>query len=215
VPFANFVGQYTGAGLIGAYGVGVQAADLTVSDKITPLVGSTQQPPNNQSGVVSGLTAAEDYVVVVESTGVGLTTWKYDQLGSAAGNNQNDPDFVCDTAIPSDTPASGTFRAWCASLGKWDKLYYSSWTGSTFTLDVGQHPTGLPHSYVNGDNAFITYIDKSATAASASFTSVYSAPRYMAVLVRDGGATPKKEFLSPATFGAGGFSITDTAIADV
>ncbi len=215
VPSSNFVGQYTGAGLIGAYSVGVQSADLTVSDSVQPLVGAAQSPPNDQSGVVSGLTSTEDYVLVVESTGDGSTVFKYNQLGSAAGNNITDPDFVCDSAIPSDTPVSGTFRAWCASTGTFDKLYYSSWIGSTFTLDVGQHPTGLPHSYTNGDDAFITYIDKLAVAASASFTAVYSAPKYMAVLVRDGGATPKKEFLSPATFGPGGFSITDTAIADV
>ena len=204
---ANFIGQYTGSGIIGAFGVGIEAADLVVSDKIYPLDGTEQQPPNNQSGVVGGLTSGEDYILVVESTGEGLTTFKYNQMLSSTGNDSGDPDFVVQSAISSDTPSSGKIRAWNGT--SYDRLEYTSWTGSTFTINGT-----LPNTYTNGENAFISYIDKSAGASSESFTAVYGSDKYMAVLVRDGGSSPKKEFLAPATFSSGGFSITDTAIAD-
>jgi hypothetical protein len=42
----TFLGTYTG-NLIGAFGVGIDSGDLTQSDSIEDLTGTTQQPPNN------------------------------------------------------------------------------------------------------------------------------------------------------------------------
>jgi len=42
-----FLGQSTGTSLIGAFGIGVEAADLTNTDKLFDLTNTQQQPPNN------------------------------------------------------------------------------------------------------------------------------------------------------------------------
>ena len=209
VPPNNFIGVFTGTAINpGAFGVGIQATDLTVADKLVALDSSEQSPPNNQQGVVTGLTVGEDYVLVAPSTGDGSTAILYGQLNAAAGNNSGNGTLVVQEAIPADTPVSGTVRIWNGVT--YDKLTYTSWATSTFTLSGT-----LPRTYSAGDDVFISYIDKLAAATSESFTGVYQAPRYMAVLVRDGGATPKKEFLSPATFGSAGFSVPNTSGADV
>lgn len=58
------VGASTGSALIGAYGIGVETADLSASDKLTDLTGTLRIPPNNVTFTVSGLVNAEDRVLV-------------------------------------------------------------------------------------------------------------------------------------------------------
>jgi len=59
-----FVGASTGSALIGSYGLGVETADLTASDKLTDLGGTLRTPPNNVTFTVGGLVNAEDRVLV-------------------------------------------------------------------------------------------------------------------------------------------------------
>lgn len=60
----TFLGQSTGSAIIGAYGVGIDAGDLTASDTLTDLQANTINPPNNVSFSVSGLESGEDRVLV-------------------------------------------------------------------------------------------------------------------------------------------------------
>ena len=62
-----FIGASTGSAIIGAFGLGIGAADLAVIDSVTSLDGNPLSPPNNVIFNVTGLdiTAAEqDYVLV-------------------------------------------------------------------------------------------------------------------------------------------------------
>jgi hypothetical protein len=59
-----FLGVSTGTALIGAYGVGVETADLTVADKLTDLDNVLNPPPNNVVFTVGGLESGEDRVLV-------------------------------------------------------------------------------------------------------------------------------------------------------
>lgn len=59
-----FIGQSTGSALIGAYGIGIEPADLTASDKLTDLDGALRVPPNNVVFTVNGLVSGEDRILV-------------------------------------------------------------------------------------------------------------------------------------------------------
>lgn len=59
-----FVGVCTGSAIIGAYGVGIGADDLTASDSVTDLTDTVRNPPNNVSFTVTGLVSGEDRVLV-------------------------------------------------------------------------------------------------------------------------------------------------------
>ena len=61
---APFVGVSTGSAIIGAYGVGIGADDLTASDSVTDLTNTVRNPPNNVSFTVTGLVSGEDRVMV-------------------------------------------------------------------------------------------------------------------------------------------------------
>lgn len=59
-----FVGVCTGSAIIGAYGVGIGADDLTASDSVTDLGNVVRNPPNNVTFTVTGLVSSEDRVLV-------------------------------------------------------------------------------------------------------------------------------------------------------
>lgn len=58
-----FCGVSTGSALIGAYGFGIEALDLSSADTLFDLSNNPFSPPNFQTGTVSGLANGEDYVV--------------------------------------------------------------------------------------------------------------------------------------------------------
>ena len=199
-----FMGSYTGT-LIGAFGVGVDANDLTASDSIQDLLGVTQTPPNNVTFTVSGLTSGEDYVLVGPK-GVGLE-FDEDQL-SLDGNHSTEGTVTVLEDIPSDTPATGTIRL-KDDNGIFQRIVYTSWTGKVFTLQ-----TNLSGSYTDGADCWISYIDTLAGADNESFTSVYLASRDLFIRVRDGGGTPIKTYESPGTLGSAGGSAVASRISD-
>lgn len=59
-----WAGASTGSSIIGAYGFGIEAADLTASDKLFDLDNQQRIPPNNVTFTVGGLIASEDRVLV-------------------------------------------------------------------------------------------------------------------------------------------------------
>ena len=205
VPTASIAGQSTGTAIIGPYGFGIEAADLTTNDSITDLTGTTQQPPNLQTFTVSGIVSGEDRVLVTQNDGADEID--YNQLSAAAGNNAGDGTLVVSAAIPNDTPASGFVFAFNGT--SYDEIEYASYTGSTFTL------TGtLPSTIATSANVFIAYINELAAATTATFEALYISDRSLLVKVRDGGGSPIKPFKTPATFGAGGGSASAIRTSD-
>jgi hypothetical protein len=203
-----FVGQSTGSAIIGAFGLGIEPADLTASDLLFDLTNAPINPPNNVQFSVGGLVSGEDRVLVgPELTGA----LQLDQLvlnttlsGAAVTA------VVVTTTIPSDTPAAGTIRIQLDS-GIYRRVAYTSYTGSTFTIGSTDFSTD---NATAGNDVFISYIDKLAGATSESFTVVFSAPRSLFIRVRDGGGTPIKTFETTGTLGSAGGSTTAIRTTD-
>lgn len=188
-----FTGSYTGS-YIGAFGVGIESADLTATDTIQDLLAVTQTPPNNVTFTVTGLVSGEDYVLVGPRA-AGILQKDQDTHTALLTDNVT-TSVIMTTAIPTDTPASGTIRVE-DNNGVFTRQPYTSYTGSTYTLTA---------AYQGSDNAnaaaltdvFISYIDKLATGASEAFTSIFLSTRDLFVRIRDGGATPIVTFESNA-----------------
>lgn len=207
LPFP-FLGQSTGSAIIGGYGVGVETADLSASDKLFDLTSTQRTPPNNVTFTVSGLVSTEDYVLVGPESGGTLQVGQFTLNGSLTGAAVTS--VVVNTTIPSDTPSSGTIRV-MRNSGIYSRIAYSSFTGSTFTITSTDFSSD---NATTGNNCFISYIDKLAASTSESFTVVYSSNRALFVRVRDGGGTPIKTFETTATLGSAGGSATAIRTSD-
>lgn len=207
-----FVGQSTGTAIIGSYGLGIQSTDLTASDSVTDLANSSVTPPNNVTFNVVGVVSGEDRILVWPEAGGVLDE---SQLSlSTALTTDNITSVVVTTAIPSDTPSSGTIRV-ADNNGVYRRLEYSSYTGSTFTItttDGNEDFATVNASSAN--NVYISYIDKLAGATTESFTSVYSSDRSLYIRVRDGAGTPIKTFETTGTLGSAGGSTTVIRTSD-
>lgn len=203
-----FIGASTGSALIGAYGLGVEIADLTASDKLFDLANNQKLPPNNVTFTVSGLVASEDRVLVGPESGGTLLESQMTLNTTLVGAGETA--VVVTTTIPSDTPASGTVRIQLNS-GIYRRVPYTSFSTSTFVInstDFSADPATAPK------NVFISYIDKVATSTSESFTVVFNSSRPLFVRVRDGGGTPIKTFETTGTLGSGGGSATAIRTTD-
>ncbi len=197
-----FCGISTGSAIIGAYGFGIEVTDLTSSDKVTDLDNNVITPPNYVTNTVAGLVSGEDRVLVGPWDGSSTDTngdpaIDKDQLSLATSLTTNNiTSVVVSEAIPSDTPASGYIRV-TDNDGFERRLHYTSWDTSTFTIDTtdGNEDFGSVNASA-GNDVYIAYIDELASGSTASFTSVQSGTRQLVVIVRDGGATPIKQFIS-------------------
>lgn len=204
-----FIGSYTGS-LIGAYGIGLDPDDLTASDTVTPLVGATQTPPNNQTFTVFGVVNGEDRVLVGPRTGSLLHYAQMTLNTTLVGATETA--VVVTTTIPADTPQTGTIRIQLDSgIRKFQA--YTSWAGSTFTI-ASTDFSGDPATSGNTPDVFIGYIDKTATGTSEAVALVYDADRDLYVRVRDGGASPIKTYEASASFTSTGGSATASRITD-
>ena len=203
-----FIGQSTGSAIIGAYGIGFEAGDLSASDKVTDLTNALITPPNNVTFTVQGLVPGEDRVIVGPEAGGVIDE---DQLTlNTSLTSGSETAVVVTIAIPSDTPASGVCRVELDS-GIYARIPYNSFTGSTFTIPSTSFvadPATAPA------NVWIAYIDKLALATSVNFTVVFDATRNLFVRVRDGGSTPIKTFETTATLGSAGGSSTAIRTTD-
>ena len=207
-----FVGLSTGSAIIGAYGLGIGADDLTATDSVIDLTNTTITPPNNVTFTVAGLVSGEDRVLVGPRAAGVLDE---DQLSlNTALTTDNITSVVVTTTIPSDTPSTGTIRVEDDN-GRYRRLEYSSWTGSTFTISStdGEEDFATVNASAT-NNVYISYVDVLADATTESFTSVYNADRDLFIRVRDGGGTPIKTFESPSTLTSSGGSITVIRTSD-
>jgi hypothetical protein len=204
-----FLGSYTGT-VIGAFGVGIDTADLTASDTIQDLLGATQTPPNNVTFTVSGLVNGHDYVLVGPKAAG--NDFAFNQLTlkttlSGAGETA----VVCTAAIPVDTPAAGTIRIQL-DTGVYRLIAYTSYATDTFTI-ASTSFTGV-NAATQPRNVMITYIDTLCNDTSEAFTTIYNAPRSLYIRVRDGGASPIKTYESAGSLTAAGGGAVASRIAD-
>jgi hypothetical protein len=197
-----FCGASTGSALIGAYGVGLEPTDVTSSDKLTDLTNTVVTPPNYVTNTVSGLVSGEDRVLVAPWDGAstdsnGDPAIDKDQLSLATGlTTDNVVSVVVSEAIPSDTPSSGYIRV-TDDNGFERRLHYSSWATSTFTIDTTDGNEDFSGDEATaGNDVYIAYIDELAGSTTATFTGVQSGSRSLVVIVRDGGGSPIKQFIS-------------------
>ena len=173
-----FVGQSTGSALIGAYGLGIGTDDLTASDLLFDLTDTQRQPPNNVTFTVGGLIHGEDRILVGPESGGALQTAQF-TVATTALTTANITAVTINTTIPLDTPNTGTIRVF-DNDGVARRLIYTSYTGSTFTIDPSASEADVPNvadfDTVNaniGNSVFISYIDDlavGATVNAGSFT---------------------------------------------
>lgn len=203
-----FCGASTGSALIGSYGFALEATDLSASDKVFDLTNTQKTPPNYVTFTVNGLVATEDRVLVGPESAGTLQTNQFTLNGALTGAAVTS--VVVNTAIPTDTPATGTIRV-KRNSGIYSRIAYSAYTGSTFTVTSTDFSTDNAN---NANDVFISYIDLIAAATSASFTSVYLANRSLFIRVRDGGGTPIKTYESTSSLGSAGGSTSAIRTSD-
>jgi hypothetical protein len=105
---STFIGTSTGSAINpGAYGVGIGADDLTQSDLVVDLTGTSRTPPNNVTLTINN-TVSGDYV----SAGLNSANdFDFAEMTTAAAYTTGAVTSIQMTAsIPTDIPASGTFR---------------------------------------------------------------------------------------------------------
>lgn len=216
-----FIGASTGSAIIGAYGVGIQPTDIDSNDKVFDLANQQWSPPNLVTNSVTGLVNGEDRVLVAPWDGVTLDAEdnpaiEKDQLSLATTLSTNNiTSVVVSESIPADTPSSGYIRV-TDDDGFERRLHYSSWTGSTFTIDTTDgNEDFLSVNATSGNDVYVAYIDALASGVSLSFQSTYSAPRSLVVICRDGGASPIKEFISAWSISSGNQSISVIRTTDM
>lgn len=203
-----FCGVSTGSAIIGAYGFALEAADLSVNDKLFDLTNTLRNPPNLVTFTVSGLVSGEDYVLVGPGSGGSLLESQFTLNGALTGAAVTS--VVVTGSIPADTPASGTIRIKRAN-GAFSRHPYSAWSGSTFTITAHDFSS---NNAANGTNAYVSYIDALASSTTASFQATYVADRELYVRRRDGGSSPTKTFETAATLGVAGGSVAVQRLSD-
>jgi len=192
-----FVGLSTGSALIGAYGLGMQAADTSASDKFFDLQNTEINPPNNVTFTASGFISG-DYVLCTEDNAgdINFTQMALNATYSSAGITT-----ISVNAIPSDTPSSAGTKG-SIRIQRDDGLYslhrYTAFDTGTddFTIPSTDFST---NNATSGNNVFVGYLDLATAATSENFSYVYSADRTHFLRVRDGGATPIKNAESTGT----------------
>jgi hypothetical protein len=198
-----FCGVSTGSALIGSYGLGLEATDLTANDRLFDLTNTQRVAPNYVTFSVGGLVSGEDRVLVGPGSGGTLQT---NQFTLSGGISSGATTITVNATIPSDTPSTGTIRVFDGNT--YVRVTYTGYSGAQFTGCSGA-PTAS-----NGAAVFISYIDTLASGSTASFTSVYASDRSLFVRIRDGGASPIKTFETTATLGSAGGSSTAIRTSD-
>jgi hypothetical protein len=205
-----FCGVSTGTSIVGSFGFGIEALDLSANDKVFDLTNTQRQAPNYVTFTVNGLVSGEDRVLVGPAVGGVLDVDQFTLNGALTGAAVTA--VVVNEAIPVDTPATGTLRIQRAN-GAYSRHPYSAYNSGTKTFTITAHDFSSNNA-ANAANTFISYIDKLAAATSESFTAVYAADRSLFIRVRDGGASPIKTFESTGTLASAGGSATAVRTSD-
>jgi hypothetical protein len=206
---ASPLGTFAGGTLFGPQGLWVEnmaAADAQAFQLIDSN-GSTQNPPNFQSVVVTSV-EVDDVVSVFRSVGGDVDKTIYTGNVTLTGA----PTFIINSTVQTDTPSAGILRVVYASGAGEERFPYDSFAGNTFTLSA----TGAPRAFASGVTAYVPYIDTVTPTGSTevSQTVIFADTRTVLVRVRQKGILP---FETAGTFGANGLSVaairtTDTIV---
>lgn len=216
----QYIGVYTGTNYQTNFGLGVDATDAIVGDKLPNLLGATQEPPNNQTGAVTGIKEGDAVTcypwngVAVDVNGDALPTFDEMTLGTALTTASTQINVGAGN-IPTNTPSTGFLRVERDSDSNLDLIEYSAHDGDAIFTLVGTAPSVA--SLAN--TVMRALIDETAGVGitSLSFTAVYGAPAMdVAITVKNGSATngPIKPYPTTANFGTGGFSVGATRTDD-
>jgi hypothetical protein len=211
------IGASTGSNIKGAFGVGIQEADLNAGDTLIDLTGTANNAPNNVSFDVIGLnlTGAADYLLVGPDNAGALNIAQMTlavTLSAATETQVN----VGTGNIPIDTPATGTIR-----IGRDSKQYtrhaYTAIdaTNTFFTIASTDFTSDIATQTTN--TLFVSYIDKVAGATTESFNTVFNTTRALRVIVRNGGVTGPNPIVPidvAGSLGSGGGATTLSRVLD-
>jgi hypothetical protein len=174
-PFGTFAGG-TFFGAQGVWLANVQASEAQ-NYQLIANDGSLQQPPVTIAITVNSL-EVDDKVCVFITTGDNFTIDKALYTSHATSNSSGSTTFTVQESIDQDIPQTGALRMRTAA-GVEERIAYTSWTGSAFTL-------GSAHSggYDGTSTAYLGYIDKVAVATQESVSVKYDQDRTVMTVVR-------------------------------
>ena len=184
-----------------------------------------QRPTNTGSGAISEINsviapdASFDRIVLGAPAGAAIAIFKRSssltadrsQFTLASGNDVNNSTLVINEAIPVDTPSSGFIRI-ARDNGAEDRIAYTSWAGSTFSLD-GQ----LPASYSLNNGAYVGYLDVlNSSTGTESVALQYTQDRQCVLSIRLGsGPNRMLDIRQDITLGASDFGFQVSAQSDL
>lgn len=206
-----FIGSYTGS-LIGAYGVGVDPDDLTASDSVQELGGSTQYPPNNVIWSLGGLVVGDRILVMKKHA----TNPDFDfaelTLGTTLSGATETQVDVGVGNIPADAPQTGVLRIVLDDGRVRRQPYTAHDSNRYFTIASADYQD--PDDATAGNGVSLAFLDKAAASDTEQFTLKYNADRTLWVRVRDGGGTPIKTYEAQSSLTNLGGQATATRIDD-
>lgn len=211
------IGASTGTNIKGAYGVGIQEADLAAGDTLIDLTGAANDAPNNVTFDVIGLntTGDADYVLVGPDTAGSLDTNQMTLAVTLNGASETQVNVGAGN-IPVDTPATGTIRIERDS-GEFTRHAYTAIDGTnTFFTIASTSFVGDPATATT-NGVFVSYIDKVAAATTESFNTVFNATRALRVIVRNGGTIGPNPIVPidvAGSLGSGGGATTISRVLD-
>lgn len=205
------IGASTGSNIKGAYGVGINAADLAAGDTLIDLTGAANNAPNNVTFDVIGLniTGTADYVLVGPDNAGALDTAQMTLAVTLSGATETQVNVGAGN-IPVDTPATGTIRIERDS-GEFTRHAYTAIDGTNAFFTIASTDFSTDNATLTTNTVFVSYIDKVATATTESFNTVFNATRALRVIVRNGGVTGPNPIIPidvAGSLGSGGGATT-------
>jgi len=209
-----FLGNYVGS-MIGAFGVGFAASDISFPTTVVDLDGDTNSAPNTVTFSVNGVKPSEDYLMVGEKHASNADfNWAQDTTNGAlvgAGITT-----VTVNSVPANTPATGWLRL-TVDDNRRVFLEYTATNGTT-TYTIPSHDFSGNDTAASGSEIIVMPIDKPVTVDPTTYTTVFTTPMTMWVRVRDGGAAgdgiPIKPIDQQASLGSSGGSSQINRLAD-
>ena len=207
----TFLGAYTGS-LQGAYGIGIDADDLSSTDRVTDLGGTERIPPNNVTFSLSGVVVGESRILIGNKDTGNDFEWDEMTLNTTLNGATETIIDVGTGNIPADAPATGVLRV-TLDDGRRRRVAYTSHDGDDeFTIASSDWQD--PDDATAGNGVMLAFIDKLATSDPEEFTLQFDATRTLWIRSRDGGATPLKTYESQGTLSSTGGSATASQISD-
>lgn len=204
-----FLGSYVGT-LIGGFGIGVDASDLTASDTVTDLDGDVNTPPNNVTWTLGGVISGDRCLVGPKDVG---DDFEFDQMALNVDLNAASETSLVVVSIPANTPQTGTLRV-TLDDGRIRRIAYTAHNGTT-TFTITDESWLDPNDATGAAPVMCSYIDDASSGVTIDYTTIYtSGPQDLRVRVRDGGASPIKTYEGNSQLLATGGGATASRITD-